>query len=493
MSKHLCVYAASKMRAVVMVLSVAAAAAAHAAEPCDIGGRSDAPYEISCGGKSECTPSSVLDLKPTPGSAAVALRSVCLIGGGPKDTFSEQVYRREVAKNPPTPAVAINHGLSGNVAAWLRDDAKRKIMQAEARLPLTVVVVDANDARFEARLLLDMAGAWASGELRPMIEKVECEPCRVGGEAVLTVANLAAWKAGAKADPAKLVLTLDGVKMPHMVPSVNVSDGLLRFPLLRFADKGESTGAWLQFLPKVLGGDSRFDVGLADDKGAIVESRGAATFSGSIHRLGVTVIPSLVLVVALYRFGRKSKWAWLRDDYESAMPDDADLKKALATISKPVSLARGQMLCWTAVVVISWIAIGASAGDWFTITNTALLLMGLGAGTTLGSMAVGVPKKLAAAIKAYIDAAAADKQLRRDELTKLLTSEGWAKDIASNYGEGAGLHRVQMLLFAVIFGVWAVWRAYSDGSIPELSTAQLALLGISASSYVGFKVVSTSG
>jgi hypothetical protein len=129
------------------------------------------------------------------------------------------------------------------------------------------------------------------------------------------------------------------------------------------------------------------------------------------------------------------------------------------------SLARTQMAFWFLNVVLSVLLIWAVTGSVPPITSSVLGLIGIGTGTALGA--------------ALVD------QNSDDRTPKLSVS--FLKDILTDGGV-LGLHRFQMVAWTVVlfFIFWgAVWNKLA---LPEFDNTLLALMGVSAGAYLGFKV-----
>lgn len=492
-----------------LLSALAAAAGLANAAPCDLPAaknRVSGAYTVTCSGKSECQVSDMLEIKPQ-GSGAKALASVCLLlGDGTKPVSVDDlpVHDPAVDKSVPT-----SYALAPHIERWLADKSRGHALRqaTTGKLPVDVVLVDSDGKRYVEPLLLNLTSLWNSGAIGLAITKIECtpNPCRLGGTLTLTVPNLAAWQAGTQANPAKLDLMLDTARLPAAtnapVPSVNS----LAYPLLRLADKPDNVAAWSQFLPTVLGDHSDFSVGLVDEKGHVVRAEdmpdpkpGRPSFSACPWRASAFWIGLVLLLVVLSLIGLKTKFRWLRDDYE--LPPGITPAGGM-----PFSLGRSQMLWWTVVVFASWLAVAVSTGEWAVISDASLTLMGVGAGTFVGAALAGVPKAVSQCITAYQkaqnDVTAAEtggdaptlaltqaRDTAKIALTNLVSSKRWWADISSDYGEDTGLHRVQSVLFTVAFGGWVLCTAYFRGSMPVLSAQQLALLGISGGVYVGFKM-----
>ena len=50
------------------------------------------------------------------------------------------------------------------------------------------------------------------------------------------------------------------------------------------------------------------------------------------------------------------------------------------------------------------------------------------------------------------------------------------------------LHRLQNLFFTLAFLLVYLYRAWQEAALPDFSDQQLALLGISGGTYIGFKI-----
>jgi hypothetical protein len=187
---------------------------------------------------------------------------------------------------------------------------------------------------------------------------------------------------------------------------------------------------------------------------------------------------------------------------------------------KPWSLSRCQMAFWMFLVTTSFLFIWLVTGAVDTITDGVLGLMGIGSGTALGSALIDASddkfektnklkqqqEKLMAELtditrnlqldtsnsilinqKANI---ATDIQLISDQIQHLKTpavTQGFAIDIVSG-PSGVTLHRFQMVIWTVILGVVFIFSVWQRLSMPEFGAMLLALQGISAGTYLGFKI-----
>ncbi|NVO11513.1 MAG: hypothetical protein HXX16_16240 [Bacteroidales bacterium] len=139
---------------------------------------------------------------------------------------------------------------------------------------------------------------------------------------------------------------------------------------------------------------------------------------------------------------------------------------------KPFSYSRVQLAWWTWIIVTAFITIiFANGGNIPVLDSSTLILMGISAGTT--------------SVASIIDVSdAADKTRHQDERGK-----HFLYDIIDD-SNGASIHRLQAVLFNIIFGVWMLITVYNKMEcIPPINTNCLILLGISAGTY---SVVKTS-
>lgn len=134
---------------------------------------------------------------------------------------------------------------------------------------------------------------------------------------------------------------------------------------------------------------------------------------------------------------------------------------------KSFSLARCQMGWWFLISVGLVIVFSVSQGTIAPLSETLLILIGIGTGTTAAS--------------ALVDAGAN---------VSARETQGFFRDILSD-STGVALYRFQNAVWTIILGILFVARAYADTSIPDLDTSHLTLMGISAGGYVFLKVGSS--
>jgi len=192
------------------------------------------------------------------------------------------------------------------------------------------------------------------------------------------------------------------------------------------------------------------------------------------------------------------------------------------------SLARFQMAFWFTLVISSFLFIWLITGSYNIITDSVLALIGISAATSL-SAAVIDNNKAEEILKKTIDLKTERENLKNDilDLEKLLSanppqadiiqltsdrntkkarllqvepeidkniqaltppaSEGFFNDILSD-ANGISFHRLQMFVWTLVLGLIFVFSVWVRLSMPEFETALLALQGLTAGTYLGFKI-----
>jgi hypothetical protein len=186
------------------------------------------------------------------------------------------------------------------------------------------------------------------------------------------------------------------------------------------------------------------------------------------------------------------------------------------------SLARCQMAWWFFIIVATFNYIWMVTGDYDSITQGALILMGISAATGMGSVVVDSSKRderqslqneqatliarlpvLTASLTAMptpvnlaeLQAEHLQKTARLAEVKTALNklpsspgaSVGFLQDILRDE-TGVSFHRFQMAAWTVVLGFVFVVSVYKGLTMPDFSATLLGLMGISAGTYVGFKI-----
>lgn len=137
---------------------------------------------------------------------------------------------------------------------------------------------------------------------------------------------------------------------------------------------------------------------------------------------------------------------------------------------KPYSLARFQMAFWFFLIIASFLFIWLVTGANDTINGSTLALIGIGAGTALGSAAIDAAGK-------------GDGAPPPPGKTK-----GFLTDILTDHESGISFHRFQMFIWTLVLGILFLYSVWNRLSMPEFSATLLAMLGISSGTYLGFKI-----
>jgi len=208
---------------------------------------------------------------------------------------------------------------------------------------------------------------------------------------------------------------------------------------------------------------------------------------------------------------------------------------------RPYSLARGQMTFWFFLVIASYFFLWIVTGDMDTLNTSVLGLIGISAGTALGSAFVDASKPISAdssgnqpivdvtrphlEVLAELTKLRADTQKELEALQKARASispsdkralddnerqQNEVRERLANYGWQSAyfawptwkgvmydllaennlisFHRFQIFVWTLILGIMFVANVYNELAMPQFSATLLGLLGISAGTYVGFKL-----
>ena len=202
---------------------------------------------------------------------------------------------------------------------------------------------------------------------------------------------------------------------------------------------------------------------------------------------------------------------------------------------KPYSLALAQAAFWFFLVFGSFLFIALVTGEYdTTITQQALILMGIGTGTALGAAMIDSSKRNTATatlstlepkraeleeeakqLRAKIDAGTGGQQALADASVQLKETEaklddtkaqieeaksGLSKPVSETFfqdiltdADGVNFHRFQMLIWTIVLGGLFVYGVYRALAMPEFSATLIALMGISSGTYLGFKIPENHG
>jgi hypothetical protein len=211
------------------------------------------------------------------------------------------------------------------------------------------------------------------------------------------------------------------------------------------------------------------------------------------------------------------KTPMLRDSVIDLAPLNIPTPGGLA----PYSLGRMQMAFWFSVVLVCFFFIWLITGNYELITPGILGLIGISSGTALGAVAVDNGKTMdtITQIKALeqqesdlinkiatlqslvppapttagdISFAQTQQQQVRRTINQLLSgltlrTEGLRKDLLTD-ANGYSFHRLQMATWTIVLGIVFLYSVWAELTMPDFSATQLALQGITAGAYLGFKL-----
>lgn len=193
------------------------------------------------------------------------------------------------------------------------------------------------------------------------------------------------------------------------------------------------------------------------------------------------------------------------------------------------SLSKTQAAWWFFIILACYLLIGTVTGDFSNSLNaTALTLLGIGAGTALGSAVISNSKATPQQQEAKKEAAEQAKQTyeqltaaieqtrtaqavpaRAAQIPKSIATlpaqrdaaaaakEKWSKlsgqsthfltDILSD-ANGVSFHRFQMAVWTLVLSIIFIKDVYLTLAMPTFNATLLGLLGLSAGTYLGLKI-----
>jgi hypothetical protein len=359
--------------------------------------------------------------------------------------------------------------------------------------------------------------------------------CRLRNTLVVTFKNLDQWRTDPKAkgnDPSQLLLVLNGRVMKG-ISATGPDTGQpnqLRFRLTRMdlldgdQTSKDNRDAW----STLLSGSKR------EKRVAVGVSLGGNPPYIGTASIAFDVLPSTKETVAVAFFHIALLALFLLLAKNSDMLRDGATaggapapwwklgRRAAGAVPQTFSLARCQMAWWFFIVVSAYSFIWLVTSDTDTLTSGALILMGISAATGFSSFLIDSSKNdqrntllneqqalndrlavLATDIAAVpppanltdLKTEQTQKTTRLAEVATELNSlptptgpsQGFLRDILSDES-GVSFHRFQMAAWTVVLGAIFVNAVYRDLAMPDFSATMLGLMGISAGTYVGFKI-----
>lgn len=212
----------------------------------------------------------------------------------------------------------------------------------------------------------------------------------------------------------------------------------------------------------------------------------------------VWVIAYLAIIVILFWVASSSDM--LRDSEPANFGGIKIGPTGLEDPKRPFSLAQSQMTWWFALVLAAYIFLFLVKGDVPALTAQTLTLMGIGTGTALGAALIEQNKtnakldrfkNLLAQISANpVPANVADLRAQARILAQELSSQNFLTDILTDV-DGISLHRFQSFIWTLALGAIFVIEVVIKQQLPQFDEYTLGILGISAGTYLGFKIPET--
>lgn len=380
-------------------------------------------------------------------------------------------------------------------------------------------------------------GSPAAGEIR----------ARLHGEIWIEVRNLRLWlqklkdeqRLGKDEDIGELVPYFDGVALSGLYPTnpgtLPRLEGGAEIHRLHF-DLERNPGneaAWSHLLnePEL---ERRIAASVGFEGGREMPTTVVPEAEEKNDRLFLVIIPArraltgfgLIGGSLLLFFALAARTDIIRDTHLPLRPDGRH----------PFSLARAQMAFWFYLVSASYFLLWLITGDTDTITSSVLTLTGISAGTALGATIVDSGKS--GGVDLNLRVADVDLQAGRARIRaalkeqwlaarcELAAQQGGSSEAAAAAGPGRGdescrarvrrletqrdffsrpawksflydllgendvisFHSFQILVWTLVLGIIFVVKVYHELAMPQFSATLLGLMGVSAGTYVGFKL-----
>jgi hypothetical protein len=263
-----------------------------------------------------------------------------------------------------------------------------------------------------------------------------------------------------------IVLFINGMALKGLQPiSCDAAGGHVRYLLQRTP---QSEDVWHM----LLGSPSHYAQTVSISVGATDQ----LSIPTSVNSFQLEVIPRFMLFLFIGTLvGGAMAFLWLcsRGGLIRTGPLTVPVAK------RPYNLSLFQMAFWFFLVVAAYMFIWMINGELDTITDSVLALLGIGAGTALGSSLID-KSKLGESEQAL---AAAPR-----EMGKPPESRGFLTDLLTDASGSLSLHRFQLFVWTLVLGVIFIGSVYRRLSMPAFSATLLGLMGLSSGTFLGFKV-----
>jgi hypothetical protein len=310
-----------------------------------------------------------------------------------------------------------------------------------------------------------------------------------------------------KADPNRVRLILAGQVLEAPPSAVNLQEDYVKFDLA--INQGQDRRRWVSIIRAARNADDeRINVSVGVPGTEIFASRQAMVLRVYSSLTWGVVAGLLLLLGVLVVLARRTN---LLRDTNAGTPG-----------AHPFSLGLVQMAWWFYLAVAGYLYVWLVTGEYNTMTEHVLGLMGISAATGIGAILVDTQKRDATdrrraallADEATLQARVtelhglapaagtppdAELQQKRAELARVQAdlaqmpaphvpapSRGFVKDVLSD-GDGVKLHRLQVAIWTIVLGLVFVKLVYLDLAMPEFNATLLGLMGLSSGTYLGFK------
>jgi hypothetical protein len=326
----------------------------------------------------------------------------------------------------------------------------------------------------------------------------------------VALSGLQGWMKSTGKSPRDLQLFLAGHKLTKSSPTLaSVHEEFINFHL---EIEPEDRDAWVQILYEARqAADHKIPLSIGSkDNMQAFDSQVDLVLNVYPHYTYLIVVLLIGLLAATLILSVRTD---LLRDGTTAPPPPARL---------PYNLGRVQMAFWFYLVITAFLYVWLVTGEYNTITNSVLALIGISAGTGVAAVLLDKQKvqevatqratletqqtALMARISDLTGANPApgsqldqELQQKKNSLTEVQAqlahcppppppaiSHGFFKDILSS-GDGVGFHRFQMAVWTLVFGIIFVRSVYRELAMPNFDTSLLGLMGLSSGTYIGFK------
>ncbi len=126
------------------------------------------------------------------------------------------------------------------------------------------------------------------------------------------------------------------------------------------------------------------------------------------------------------------------------------LKDNSTSATRSYSLARTHLVWWTFIILSSILAVVWGSGQLPTLSDSTLILLGIGSLTTISSRITDISDDNKAAING-----------NSSSIVRNTPSEGFFLDILSD-SDGVSVHRLQAVVFNTVFGFWFIYEVFKQ-------------------------------